>query len=109
MSRSDTCSERGRRRSSSGRSAVRTAVAALVLERTHRLLDLTEGEPLEDIHVSTPTGVIRMDMPPWSTVADLEKAAQGVFNAAFGFSGQKCSACSRLYLHESIKDKWRDF
>lgn len=36
--------------------------------------------------------------------ADLEKAAQGVFNAAFGFSGQKCSACSRLYLHESIKD-----
>jgi len=36
--------------------------------------------------------------------ADLDKAAEGVFNAAFGFSGQKCSACSRLYVHESVAD-----
>lgn len=35
--------------------------------------------------------------------ADLDAAAEGVFNAAFGFSGQKCSACSRLYLDKSIK------
>ena len=32
--------------------------------------------------------------------ADIEKAAEGVMRAAFGFGGQKCSACSRVYVHE---------
>ncbi len=36
--------------------------------------------------------------------ADLDKAVEGVANAAFGFVGQKCSALSRLYIHESIKE-----
>ena len=34
--------------------------------------------------------------------ADLEKAAQGCVKSAFGLSGQKCSALSRLYVHEKI-------
>jgi 1-pyrroline-5-carboxylate dehydrogenase len=34
--------------------------------------------------------------------ADLESAAQGVVSAAFGFQGQKCSACSRLIVDEKI-------
>jgi len=34
--------------------------------------------------------------------ADLEAAAQAVIASAFGFQGQKCSACSRLYVHESV-------
>jgi 1-pyrroline-5-carboxylate dehydrogenase len=34
--------------------------------------------------------------------ADLEKAAQGCIRSAFGLSGQKCSALSRLWVHESI-------
>ena len=34
--------------------------------------------------------------------ADLDKAAQGCIKSAFGLSGQKCSALSRLYVHESI-------
>ncbi|MCB9849102.1 MAG: L-glutamate gamma-semialdehyde dehydrogenase [Phycisphaerales bacterium] len=34
--------------------------------------------------------------------ADLEAAADGVVAAAFGFQGQKCSACSRLIAHESV-------
>ncbi len=34
--------------------------------------------------------------------ADLDKAAQGCMKSAFGLSGQKCSALSRLYIHESI-------
>ena len=38
--------------------------------------------------------------------ADLEKAAQGVFRSAFGMGGQKCSACSRVYVHESVADKF---
>ncbi len=36
--------------------------------------------------------------------ANLDDAAAGVFAAAFGFSGQKCSACSRVIVDESIHD-----
>ena len=35
--------------------------------------------------------------------ADLEAAAEGVMRSAFGLQGQKCSACSRVYVHESVK------
>ncbi len=38
--------------------------------------------------------------------ADLYKAVKGVVSAVFGFDGQKCSACSRLIIHESIYDKF---
>ncbi|HET7616460.1 MAG TPA: aldehyde dehydrogenase family protein, partial [Bacillales bacterium] len=31
--------------------------------------------------------------------ADLELAADAIVNSAFGFSGQKCSACSRAVIH----------
>ncbi|MEK6799228.1 MAG: L-glutamate gamma-semialdehyde dehydrogenase [Planctomycetota bacterium] len=34
--------------------------------------------------------------------ADVEAAAEGVVAAAFGFQGQKCSACSRLIAHQAI-------
>jgi 1-pyrroline-5-carboxylate dehydrogenase len=34
--------------------------------------------------------------------ADLEQAASGVMRSAFGMNGHKCSACSRLYVHENI-------
>ena len=37
--------------------------------------------------------------------ADIDSAVQGTVAAAFGFSGQKCSACSRVMVHESIYDK----
>lgn len=36
--------------------------------------------------------------------ADLDCAAEGVASAAFGFAGQKCSALSRVYVHESVKE-----
>ncbi|MGB9732736.1 MAG: aldehyde dehydrogenase family protein [Candidatus Micrarchaeia archaeon] len=39
-----------------------------------------------------------------SKYADLDEAASGVASAAFGFDGQKCSACSRVYVHESVKE-----
>jgi 1-pyrroline-5-carboxylate dehydrogenase len=35
--------------------------------------------------------------------ADLEKAALGVMRAAFGYGGQKCSACSRVLVDRSVK------
>lgn len=34
--------------------------------------------------------------------ADLDAAAEGVVQAAFGFQGQKCSACSRLIAQKDI-------
>jgi RHH-type proline utilization regulon transcriptional repressor/proline dehydrogenase/delta 1-pyrroline-5-carboxylate dehydrogenase len=34
--------------------------------------------------------------------ADLDQAVQGVVYSAFGYSGQKCSACSRVIVLESI-------
>lgn len=36
--------------------------------------------------------------------ADLDEAAEGVARGAFGFSGQKCSASSRVYVDESVYD-----
>jgi 1-pyrroline-5-carboxylate dehydrogenase len=40
--------------------------------------------------------------------ADLDKAVQGVFRSAFGFSGQKCSACSRVYVHKKVAKEFLD-
>src|SRR5262249_13018441 len=34
--------------------------------------------------------------------ADLDQAASGVVSSAFGFQGQKCSACSRLIVDEKV-------
>jgi 1-pyrroline-5-carboxylate dehydrogenase len=38
--------------------------------------------------------------------ADLDKAAEGAMRSAFGLSGQKCSALSRLYVHKNVKDNF---
>jgi 1-pyrroline-5-carboxylate dehydrogenase len=37
--------------------------------------------------------------------ADLERAAIGILRSAFGLQGQKCSACSRVYIEEPVYDK----
>jgi 1-pyrroline-5-carboxylate dehydrogenase len=42
-----------------------------------------------------------------SKTADLDKAAVGVMRAAFGLDGQKCSACSRLYVEDDVYDEFR--
>jgi 1-pyrroline-5-carboxylate dehydrogenase len=36
--------------------------------------------------------------------ADLDAAVEGVVASAFGFNGQKCSACSRAIVEESVYD-----
>ncbi len=36
---------------------------------------------------------------------DLDDAATGVVQAAFGFQGQKCSACSRAIIHTDVYDE----
>ncbi|MGG1598125.1 L-glutamate gamma-semialdehyde dehydrogenase, partial [Paenibacillus naphthalenovorans] len=36
--------------------------------------------------------------------SDLELAAEAITASAFGFAGQKCSACSRAIVHESVYD-----
>jgi 1-pyrroline-5-carboxylate dehydrogenase len=39
-----------------------------------------------------------------SDKADLDKATDGVMRSAFGFGGQKCSACSRVYIQRRVYD-----
>lgn len=39
-----------------------------------------------------------------SDKADLDKATDGVMRSAFGFGGQKCSACSRVYIQRAVYD-----
>lgn len=36
--------------------------------------------------------------------ADLDKAVEGCARSAFGLTGQKCSALSRVYVHRSLRD-----
>ncbi len=43
-----------------------------------------------------------------SKKADLNIAAEGVMRSAFGLSGQKCSATSRVYVHRQVKEKFLD-
>ncbi|HEY1330023.1 MAG TPA: aldehyde dehydrogenase family protein [Actinomycetota bacterium] len=42
-----------------------------------------------------------------SAKADLDKATDGVMRSAFGFSGQKCSACSRVYVQRPVYDEFK--
>jgi len=35
---------------------------------------------------------------------DLDDAVKNVLGSAFGFQGQKCSACSRAIIHEDVYD-----
>jgi 1-pyrroline-5-carboxylate dehydrogenase len=39
---------------------------------------------------------------------DLDKAVEGVLVSAFGYQGQKCSACSRAIVHEKVYDTFLD-
>jgi len=43
-----------------------------------------------------------------SDSADVSKAVSGVKFGAFSFSGQKCSATSRVYVHEDIADEFTE-
>lgn len=38
--------------------------------------------------------------------AEIDAAVEGIASAAYGFAGQKCSACSRVYVHDSIKEEF---
>ncbi|HLF28626.1 MAG TPA: aldehyde dehydrogenase family protein [Anaerolineae bacterium] len=39
--------------------------------------------------------------------ADLDRAAIGVLRSAFGLQGQKCSACSRIYVEKPVADRFK--
>ncbi len=40
--------------------------------------------------------------------SDFDRAVEGVFFSAFGYQGQKCSACSRAIVHTEIYDRFVD-
>src|SRR5690606_28822971 len=37
--------------------------------------------------------------------ADVDAAIEGIVVSAFGFQGQKCSACSRAIVHQDVYDQ----
>jgi 1-pyrroline-5-carboxylate dehydrogenase len=41
-----------------------------------------------------------------SSKADLGRAVRGVVSSAFGYGGQKCVACSRVYVHKSMYEEF---
>jgi 1-pyrroline-5-carboxylate dehydrogenase len=41
-----------------------------------------------------------------SAKADLDLAVDGVLRSAFGYSGQKCSACSRVYVERPVLEEF---
>lgn len=43
-----------------------------------------------------------------TATADLDMATEGVARAAFGLSGQKCSATSRVYVEDDVYDEFVD-
>jgi aldehyde dehydrogenase (NAD+) len=47
-------------------------------------------------------GIIVMDD------ADIDLAVEGVAFGAFGTTGQRCTACSRVFVHESIEEEFVD-
>src|SRR5207253_5168765 len=40
--------------------------------------------------------------------ARLDDAAEGVMRSAFGMGGEKCSACSRVYVHQDVYKPFMD-
>jgi len=40
--------------------------------------------------------------------ADISKAVEGIVKGAFGYSGQKCSATSRVYVHRHVAAEFQD-
>lgn len=40
--------------------------------------------------------------------ADLDRAAIGIMRSAFGLQGQKCSACSRIYVEKPVADRLKE-
>lgn len=40
--------------------------------------------------------------------ADLDEAVKGVVHSAFGFAGQKCSACSRVFVVGDVYEKFKE-
>jgi|TARA_B110000438_G_C15778180_1_gene635042 aldehyde dehydrogenase (NAD+) len=40
--------------------------------------------------------------------ADLDLAVEGVAFGAFGTSGQRCTACSRVFIHEDVKEEFTE-
>lgn len=41
-----------------------------------------------------------------SSKADIKKATEGTVRAAYGYGGQKCSATSRVYVQDSVRDEF---
>lgn len=64
---------------------------------------------VRELHAAAPLRPVVLEMggknPALvSASADLDDAAEGIVRAAFGLSGQKCSACSRVIVEREVHD-----
>lgn len=79
-----------------------TGSKAVGMEIIRRAADLREGQ----VHVKR----VVAEMGGKNAIvvddgADLDQAVKGILYSAYGYAGQKCSACSRLYVHEAVYDR----
>jgi len=58
------------------------------------------------IWIKRTSGDGRQEFNPVDAIADLDAAVEGVAASAFGFQGQKCSACSRAIVDERVYEKF---
>jgi 1-pyrroline-5-carboxylate dehydrogenase len=77
-----------------------TGSKAVGMRMFHRLSDKWVKPCLMELGGKNPT--IVMDS------ADLDAAAEGVAKSAWGLQNQKCSACSRVYVHHDVIDGFID-
>lgn len=78
------------------------AVGLHIIEKTSRTSPLQRGVKKCIIEMGGKNAVII------DNDADLDEAVSGVVYSAFGFQGQKCSACSRVIVLESVYERFTE-
>ncbi len=77
-----------------------TGSKAVGMQMFHRLSQRWIKPCLVELGGKNPTIVMES--------ADLDAAAEGVAKSAWGLQNQKCSACSRVYVHSAVVDEFVD-
>ncbi len=78
------------------------AVGLHIIEKTSRTSPLQRGVKKCIIEMGGKNAIII------DNDADLDEAVAGVVYSAFGFQGQKCSACSRVIVLESVYERFTE-
>ncbi|MFA6235698.1 MAG: bifunctional proline dehydrogenase/L-glutamate gamma-semialdehyde dehydrogenase [Bacteriovorax sp.] len=83
-----------------GSKAVGTAIGSIARKRIYKNKLTEKSYPVKAITEMGGKNAIIVAMN-----AELDETVSGILYSAFGHAGQKCSACSRVIVHNSLKDK----